>query len=117
MSRKPLLFLFFVLFACKSQQGVQETSLTKISDEPISLAQSNTVPPAVLAQLPGDTASSPLRLSELHIEVKVVGNLATTTMEMLFANETDRVLEGQLYFPLGQGQSISRFALEVNGKM
>ncbi len=105
-----------LLLSCKSQQTVmQEEPREELATAPFSALPET--PPAVLVKLPGDTASRPLRLSELKIDVKVVGNLATTTMDMLFANETDRVLEGQLYFPLGDGQTVSRFALEVNGKL
>ncbi|OHD09043.1 MAG: hypothetical protein A2Y41_03535 [Spirochaetes bacterium GWB1_36_13] len=59
----------------------------------------------------------PLKMSELSITVKTVGNLAVTTMEMTFYNDLNRVLEGSFYFPLGEGQTVSRFALEVNGAM
>ncbi len=45
----------------------------------------------------------PLKMSELKVDVKIVANLATTTMAMTFYNDLDRVLEGQLSFPLGEG--------------
>lgn len=61
--------------------------------------------------------SHPIRLHTLHIDVKVVGNMATTTMEMIFENRENRILEGELYFPLGEGQTVSRFALDIDGKM
>jgi hypothetical protein len=60
---------------------------------------------------------SALRMSELHVDVKVVGNLATTTMEMTFFNDLNRILEGELNFPLAEGQVISRFAMDMNGKL
>ena len=59
----------------------------------------------------------PLRMDELMIDVKVVANLAVTTMTMNFHNDLDRVLEGRLNFPLGEGQTVSRFAMTVNGKL
>lgn len=59
----------------------------------------------------------PLGLSSLDIKVEVVGNIATTTYDMLFYNPTNTILEGQLDFPLGDGHDVSRFALEVNGKL
>jgi hypothetical protein len=61
--------------------------------------------------------SLPIQLSDLKIDVKVIGNIATTTMEMTFYNDSNTVLEGQLYFPLGEGQSVSRFAMDVDGKL
>ncbi|MFD2914903.1 VIT domain-containing protein [Psychroserpens luteus] len=59
----------------------------------------------------------PLGLSSLDIKVDVVGNIATTTYDMLFYNPTNAILEGQLDFPLGDGHNVSRFALDVNGKL
>jgi len=58
-----------------------------------------------------------LKLSSLKIDVQVVGNIATTTYDMLFYNSTDRILEGQLSFPLGQNQNVTRFALAINNKL
>lgn len=73
--------------------------------------------PAILIKTDSSGAERPLRLETLRIDVKVHGNLATTTMEMIFYNDLNRVLEGNLYFPLGEGQSVSRFAMEVNGDL
>ncbi|WP_299681557.1 VIT domain-containing protein [uncultured Dokdonia sp.] len=61
--------------------------------------------------------NKPLGLSSLDIDVVVTGNIATTTYDMQFYNPTNAVLEGSLDFPLGDGFSVSRFALDVNGKL
>lgn len=61
--------------------------------------------------------SSQLKLTSLKIDVKIIGNFATTTYDMKFYNELDRTLEGELAFPLGEGQSVSSFAMDVNGKL
>lgn len=61
--------------------------------------------------------TKPIVLSNLHISVFVVDNIATTTMEMKFYNENNQVMEGEFNFPLAQGITVSRFALEVNGEM
>ena len=58
-----------------------------------------------------------LGITSLDIKVDVVGNIATTTYDMLFYNPTREILEGELAFPLGEGQRVSRLALEVNGKL
>jgi tetratricopeptide (TPR) repeat protein len=58
-----------------------------------------------------------LGLRNLEIKVEVIGNMATTTYDMIFYNPYDRVLEGELSFPLGQNQSVSRFALDLNGEL
>jgi len=56
-------------------------------------------------------------LSNLDISVEIIGNTATTTFDMLYYNPTDEVLEGELSFPLGENFNVSRFALDVNGKL
>ncbi len=60
---------------------------------------------------------SPVRLSTLDARVEVMGNVASTTLDMTFVNETDRVLEGEFEFPLGENESITGYALDINGKM
>ena len=58
-----------------------------------------------------------LGIAKLDINVTVIGNIATTTYDMKFYNPTNSILEGELIFPLGEKQSVSRFALDVNGKI
>ena len=56
-------------------------------------------------------------LQKLNIDVQIIGNIATTTMTMTFYNNSSSVLEGELTFPMPDGVSISRYALDINGKM
>jgi len=56
-----------------------------------------------------------VELTELAISVSIIGNIATTTCEMSFHNPINRILEGELIFPLDEGQTVSRFAMDVNG--
>lgn len=58
-----------------------------------------------------------MTVQEVKVEIRVQGHLATTTMEMAFYNPNNRVLEGELIFPLGVGQTVAGYALEVEGKM
>jgi len=58
-----------------------------------------------------------VQLQTLKIEVKVCGTVARTTWQMTFKNTTSRILEGTLNFPLKDGLSISRYAIDINGKM
>ena len=64
-------------------------------------------PPAVLVQ-GEDGNSASLGLDEVDVRVLVTGNVAETVMTMRFRNDTDRVLEGELVFPLGEGRMVSR---------
>ena len=61
--------------------------------------------------------ANPMELRELSVDILVVGQTAVTTMEMTFYNPNTRVIEGEFQFPLADGQQISRFALDINGKM
>ncbi|WP_081891800.1 VIT domain-containing protein [Verrucomicrobium sp. BvORR106] len=58
-----------------------------------------------------------MTVQEVKVDIRVQGHLATTTMEMAFYNPNNRVLEGELIFPLGVGQTVAGYALEVEGKM
>uniref|UniRef100_UPI004048C19F VIT domain-containing protein n=1 Tax=Flavobacterium sp. TaxID=239 RepID=UPI004048C19F len=64
-----------------------------------------------------DKDSSLVRLSQLKVNVKVVGNIAYTTTEMHFFNAATRDMEAELLFPLPEGVSVSRYAIDINGKM
>ena len=59
----------------------------------------------------------PVRIQSLRVDVQVTGSLATTTWDLTVFNPQDRILEGELVFPLGEGQTVSRFALDVNGQL
>ncbi len=61
--------------------------------------------------------SARVTLKVFSVDVKLVGTTAITTMEMEFCNTAARVLEGELTFPMPDGVSISRYALDINGKM
>jgi tetratricopeptide (TPR) repeat protein len=108
-----------ILFPALFWAGCKHTEEVSSSRSPVSLTTQSPENsfPAIMIKEPGDTASVPLEMSDLDISVQIAGNIATTTMEITFFNSLDRVLEGQFYFPLGAGQTVSRFALEVNGKM
>jgi hypothetical protein len=74
-----------------------------------------------LAQSPQLTVKGPdaaqVRLSQMLVNVKIVGNLAITTAEMHFTNKSNRQMEAELLFPLPEGVSVSRYAIDINGKM
>ncbi|QHI36772.1 TonB-dependent receptor SusC [Kordia antarctica] len=61
--------------------------------------------------------SENLKLTDLKVTVDIIGNLAVTTYDMKFYNGLNRTLEGELVFPLGEGQTVSGFAMDVNGKL
>jgi hypothetical protein len=64
----------------------------------------------------GDDAEK-VRMNKLIVNVKVVGNIAYTTAEMHFFNSGNRQMEAELIFPLPENVSVSRYAIDINGKM
>jgi hypothetical protein len=77
-----------------------------------------TIAKAQMPQLTVDgKTNTGVQLQALKIEVKVCGTVAITTWQMTFKNTTSKILEGTLNFPLKNGLSVSRYALDINGKM
>ncbi|WP_262509400.1 VIT domain-containing protein, partial [Tenacibaculum ovolyticum] len=58
-----------------------------------------------------------ISIKKLKVNVSVVGDIAITTYDMEFYNPKNRILEGELSFPLGENQSVTRFALDINGNL
>ena len=84
-----------------------------------AIAQIATTPPIQLIEAPLDRKRNeqPIQLQNLSITSEVVGSLAQTTVEMVFFNPNRRNLEGNLQFPLQDGQQISAFALDIEGSL
>ena len=57
-----------------------------------------------------------IKIKDIKVDVQVTGSIATTTVEMELHNYEKRVLEGEIQFPLGKGQSVIGYALDINGK-
>ena len=74
------------------------------------------LPPPVLMVEVNDRAT-PLRLAEVDAQVTIIGHLAETSLTMRFYNPNQRAMEGDLYFPLPEGATISKYALDVQGKL
>jgi Ca-activated chloride channel family protein len=64
-----------------------------------------------------DKAATPIVLQSLAISAAISGGMAETTVRMEFFNPNKRQLEGNLQFPLADGQQITGFALDIDGAM
>ena len=62
-------------------------------------------------------ADTPVVLQAIRIETEISGSRAITSVEMTFFNPNRRILEGELQFPLLDGQQVSGFALDIDGKL
>ena len=80
---------------------------------PFANAQAPRQPPGVW--IAPESGLQPIALASLDIHVRMRGFVARTTLDLTFENPNARVLEGEFVFPLGAGQTIAGYALEVNG--
>lgn len=72
----------------------------------------------ISAQMPSITsADNAVVFQKLRIDVKIVGNVASSTWTMTFENKSHRTMEGNLTFPLGEGIAVDNYAIDINGKM
>lgn len=79
------------------------------------LSSSNNRPLSLVVRRAPPDARLPVRLEAMHIEAEIVGTIARTRIELEFFNPNERVLEGELQFPLLDGQTVSGFALDIDG--
>lgn len=71
-------------------------------------------PPAIVVPVPGQQA---IQLRSARIRTTLAGGQAQTEVELVLFNPNPRQLEGELQFPLLQGQVVTAFALDVNGRL
>ena len=64
-----------------------------------------------------DRNDAPVVVESVDVTTEVTGRIAVTTFDFVFHNPNPRVLEGTFLFPLLDGQSVIRFALDVNGRL
>lgn len=62
-------------------------------------------------------ASVPVQLRSVALRAELSGRMALTTVELEFFNPNPRVLEGELQFPLLEGQAVVGMAMDVDGAL
>ncbi|MEO8753127.1 MAG: VIT domain-containing protein [Casimicrobiaceae bacterium] len=80
---------------------------------PAVVAAQNLVPQLVIAT-PGER---PVALRSVAIRTDISGSLALTSVELTFFNPNRRQLEGELQFPLLDGQSVVGMAMDIDGRL
>jgi hypothetical protein len=58
-----------------------------------------------------------LEVEEASVQIRLGGGSARTEIELVFRNDTDRIVEGEFVLPLPPGATVSSYALEVNGAL
>jgi len=56
-------------------------------------------------------------LQKLNIETRITGSISTNTVTMVFKNNSNRLMEGRLTFPLPVGVNVSGYSIDINGKL
>jgi Ca-activated chloride channel homolog len=64
-----------------------------------------------------DASLAAIELRDIEIRSEAFGAYAWTRVEMRLFNPNHRQLEGELQFPLRDGQIVSGFALDINGQL
>lgn len=64
-----------------------------------------------------NSKNNPVNLTLSSSSTERLGNILITTMNLIVANQSDRILEGELEFPLEEGESVIGYAIDVNGKL
>jgi len=100
---------------CLSQPGIFQVSLKMLFYLILFLGTKSFAQSPELT-VKGNEAEK-VRMNKLIVNVKVVGNIAYTTAEMHFFNSGTRQMEAELIFPLPENVSVSRYAIDINGKM
>ena len=62
-----------------------------------------------------DSSAAAVTVESADIRCEVTGRIAVTTLDLVFRNPNHRVLEGTFALPLLDGQSVTRFALDIGG--
>jgi Ca-activated chloride channel homolog len=64
----------------------------------------------------GHFAFAPLEVSYHHVNVKIDGQICTTTVDEEFYNPNPQQLEGTYLFPVPKTAQIDKFTMQINGK-
>ncbi|WP_426342448.1 VIT domain-containing protein [Pseudoduganella sp. S-14] len=72
-------------------------------------------PPLIRSNTTG--GETPVRVQSAAVQTVISGGMAETTVKLVFYNPNNRQLEGDLQFPLGEGQQVTGFALDVGGEL
>ncbi|MCK5145344.1 VWA domain-containing protein [bacterium] len=75
-----------------------------------ALAQLNR-PPVIMPVNPA------LEMTQYDVDVEVVNQVATVTIQQTFANRSHRPLEGTYFFPLPKGAGVTDFQMLADGKI
>src|SRR3954470_1231999 len=59
---------------------------------------------------------APLEVAYHHVDVKIDGQIAKTSVDQEFYNPNSQRLEGTYLFPVPKGSQIDKFTMDIGGK-
>ncbi len=65
---------------------------------------------------PPDWSTEGLRIDYQRVNVTIDNQIATTHIDQLFVNESDRLMEGTFLYPLPEGAAVSELTMWINGE-
>jgi Ca-activated chloride channel family protein len=68
-------------------------------------------------RIPGHHTFAPLSIKYHHVTVRITDQIATTEVDQVFYNPSDRRLEGTYIFPIPKNAQIDKLMMDVNGKL
>ncbi|MFM9984965.1 MAG: VIT domain-containing protein, partial [Flavobacteriales bacterium] len=108
------LAFWLTAFSCNNK------NLTQTPDKPViqrmSLADTTSIAPQLAILHKKENETEP-HLQSLTVKIETWGNASVTTLDMVFYNPNNRILEGEMVFPLGENQRIASLAVEKNGSL
>jgi Ca-activated chloride channel family protein len=109
MKRLFLLPLLAVLFGSASPASADGLII-------IDEAHWQRVPGIVVSPRPIPRPYAPLEITYHHVNVKIDGQIATTSVDQEFYNPNPQRLEGTYLFPIPKGGQIDKFTMEIAGQ-
>ena len=73
--------------------------------------------PPIVVKIPVVDNTQPVQVEAADIVADIDGVLTETTVTLKLYNPNDRILEGELLFPLPVNATVSGYALDINGAM
>lgn len=84
---------------------------------PVALTLPRPLPDRNRPWITAPAAREAIMLERMTVHGEVAGHAARTRIEMVFRNPNAQVLEGELQFPLFDGQTVAGFALDIDGEL
>jgi vault protein inter-alpha-trypsin-like protein/VWA domain-containing protein len=71
----------------------------------------------LFAKVPGTGTPLPFEILAQDVTVHIQDQMALTRVEQVFKNPTNRIVEGTYKFPLPSGAQLTRYDMEIKGRM